>query len=71
MIPYILLQTVIVPLIAALACALLGKKLQKNVGWIAAAALIYVTALLAYVGVSIWNGPAVTEVYQWPSFWAS
>ena len=65
MIPYVLLQTVIVPLIAALACALLGKRLQKNLGWIAVAALIYVTALLAYVGVSIWNGGVVTEVYQW------
>lgn len=65
MIPYVLLQTVIVPLIAALACTLLGKRLQKNVGWIAAAAMIYVTALLAYVGINIWNGGVVSEVYQW------
>ncbi len=38
LIPYILLQTILVPLFAAIICALLGKRLKKNVGWVASAA---------------------------------
>jgi formate hydrogenlyase subunit 3/multisubunit Na+/H+ antiporter MnhD subunit len=65
-IPYILLQTIIVPIIAAIVCALLGKQLKKRVGWIASAAMIYVTALLVYVGVQIWTqGGVFTESYAW------
>ncbi len=65
-IPYILLQTILIPLIAAIACALLGKQLKKNVGWIASAAMIYVTALLAYVGLQLWTqGGVLTESYAW------
>ena len=64
--PYILLQTVIVPIIAAIVCALLGKQLKKKVGWIASAAMIYVTALLAYVAVQMWTqGGVFTESYTW------
>ncbi len=64
-IPYILLQTILIPIIAAIVCALLGKQLKKKVGWIASAAMIYVTALLAYVGIQIWTqGGVFTESYS-------
>lgn len=64
--PYILLQTVLVPLIAAFACAFLGKRLKKNLGWVAAGAMIYVTALLAYLAVELWvSGGQVVESYYW------
>jgi NADH-quinone oxidoreductase subunit M len=65
-IPYVLLQTVLVPLIAAIVCAFLGKKLKKNLGWVAAAAMLYTTALLVYVGVQMWTqGGTFTEHYLW------
>jgi proton-translocating NADH-quinone oxidoreductase chain M len=65
-VPYILLQTVIVPLIAAILCAFLGNRLKKNLGWVAAAAMLYTTVLLAYVGLQLWTqGGSFTETYQW------
>ncbi len=64
-IPFVLLQTVLVPLTAAILCGILGRYLKKNAAWIAIAALAYVTALLAVVGVQVWQGGAVTEVYGW------
>jgi len=64
--PYILLQTVIAPLIGAILCAFLGKKLKKNLGWVAAVAMLYTTVLLALVAVQLWiQGGSVTENYQW------
>jgi NADH-quinone oxidoreductase subunit M len=65
-VPSILLQAVIVPLIGALLCAFLGKRLKRNTGWIAAAATIYSTALLAYVAVQLWTqGGQLVETYTW------
>jgi formate hydrogenlyase subunit 3/multisubunit Na+/H+ antiporter MnhD subunit len=62
----ILVQTVLVPLFAAVACALLGKRLKRNVGWIAVAAMVYVSALLTFVGVQLWGqGGNLTESYTW------
>ena len=64
--PAILLQAVVVPLIAALACALLGKRLKRNTGWIAAAAILYQVILLAYVAVQFWiQGGELVETYTW------
>jgi formate hydrogenlyase subunit 3/multisubunit Na+/H+ antiporter MnhD subunit len=65
-IPSILLQAVIVPLIAAFICALAGKYLKKKTGWIATAATIYSTTLLAYVAVMLWTqGGSLVETYSW------
>ncbi len=65
-IPAVLLQIVIIPLIAAVACAFLGKRLKRNTGWIAAAATLYSTGLLAYVAVQMWNqGGTLVENYVW------
>jgi formate hydrogenlyase subunit 3/multisubunit Na+/H+ antiporter MnhD subunit len=64
--PIILLQIILIPLIAAVACALLGKHLKKNTGWIAAAATLCSTALLAYVAVQMWiQGGTLVETYNW------
>ena len=65
-IPSILLQAVTVPLIGAILCAFLGKHLKKNTGWIAAAASLYSTVLLAYVAAMMWmQGGSLTETYTW------
>jgi len=65
-IPYILLQTIIVPIIAAILCGALGRQLKKKAAWIAVAAMVYVTALLAFVGLQIWTqGSTITETYGW------
>jgi formate hydrogenlyase subunit 3/multisubunit Na+/H+ antiporter MnhD subunit len=65
-IPCILLQTILVPLLAAIVCVTLGRRFKKNVGWVASAAMIYVTTLLALVGCQIWvQGGSLTELYSW------
>lgn len=65
-IPFVLLQVIVVPLITAIICVLLGKRLGKNLGWIAAAALAYTTFLLAYIGFQLWgNNTPIRETYNW------
>ena len=51
LIPYVLLQTIIVPLIMAPVLAVLGKKMGKHTGWLAAVVLTYTTILLLLTGV--------------------
>ena len=66
LIPYTLLQIVIVPIISAPIIALIGRKIGKNVGWIAAAVLAYTTILLLNVGIELWDGNAsIIEKYKW------
>lgn len=66
LIPYALLQTIAVPLVAAPILALLGKKIGKNTGWIVAAILSYTTFLLILTGVALWNGAGqIEEQYVW------
>ncbi|MCD6241042.1 NADH dehydrogenase [Candidatus Bathyarchaeota archaeon] len=65
-IPYILLQTVLVPVLLTPILALLGKKIGKYVGWITCGILTYTTILLLLVGVDLWNGsPPISEEYTW------
>jgi len=65
-IPYILLQTVLVPTVSAPVLALIGKKIGKHVGWIACGILTYTTLLLIIAGVNLWNGAApIQEEYAW------
>jgi NADH-quinone oxidoreductase subunit M len=66
LIPYALLQTIIVPLVAAPVLALLGKKTGKHTGWIVVAVLSYTTILLVLTGITLWNGAGqVGEDYVW------
>ncbi len=65
-IPFVLLQVIVVPIITSVVCVLLGKRLGKNLGWLAGAALAYTSFLLSYVGYQIWtNGTAIKESYSW------
>ena len=67
MFQYLLLQSVAIPLAAALLCYLAAPKLGKNVGWVAFAALFVTTLLLVAFG---WEqlfsgGAAIAESYAW------
>ena len=64
-IPYVLLQTIVLPLVAAGAVYPLSQKLGKNVGWVAFAVLLYTTFLLLLVGLGIYNGGTIRESYKW------
>lgn len=65
-IPYVLLQTIILPLVAAGAVYPLSRRLGKNVGWVAFAVLLYTTLLLLLTGLGIYNGGApIKELYPW------
>ncbi len=65
-IPYLLLQTIVVPLVSALIVALVGKKLGRHVGWISAASLVYTSILLILAGVKLYStGRPILEVYTW------
>jgi len=66
-IPCPLLQSILAPLVASAVIALLGRRLGKTVGWIAASAVIYSSILLALVGLELWNTPGgqIYEEYSW------
>lgn len=68
-IPFILLQSVFVPLLAILAVALFGPRLGKKTGWIAVASLVYTTSLLLISGLDILRkGSPILEEYSWTTF---
>jgi formate hydrogenlyase subunit 3/multisubunit Na+/H+ antiporter MnhD subunit len=61
-----LILVIVVPLITAIVCALTGKRLKKNLGWVAFGGTAITTAILAYVGFQLWTqGGTITESYQW------
>jgi len=67
MLQYLLLQSVVLPLVAAALCYLAAPRLGKRVGWIAFSALLIATLLLVAFG---WQrlysgGSAITEAYTW------
>jgi formate hydrogenlyase subunit 3/multisubunit Na+/H+ antiporter MnhD subunit len=63
MMPYILLQTVVMPVIASIFILLTRYKTGRKAGWIAAGTLIYTTALLCIVGMSVSQGEIIFEEY--------
>ena len=65
MIPYILLQTIIVPIIAVIFIFMAGRKLGRRSKWIPNIVLLYTTALLFIVGISVYRGAIVSEDYGW------
>lgn len=67
MFQYLLLQSVVVPLVAAAICYLAAPRLGKRVGWIAFAALFATTFLLiAFAGPQLFSGSSnITESYTW------
>jgi len=66
-IQYILLQSVVVPIVAAALCYLLAPRAGKWVGWLAFASLFLTTVLLiAYGWQQLFSGGApITESYAW------
>jgi formate hydrogenlyase subunit 3/multisubunit Na+/H+ antiporter MnhD subunit len=65
MIPGILLQILLVPAIASLIIFLVGRKIGRRAGFIANIALLYTTALLFIVGISVYQGNPIMEEYVW------
>ncbi len=65
MIPYILLQTLAVPVIAALFILLTRRILGKKVRFIPGITLLYTTALLFIAGISVYQGTPIHEEYGW------
>jgi formate hydrogenlyase subunit 3/multisubunit Na+/H+ antiporter MnhD subunit len=64
-IPSILLQILLVPAIASLIIFLVGRKIGRRAGLIANIALLYTTALLFMVGISVYQGNPIMEEYVW------
>ena len=67
MVQYILLQSVVVPLVAAALCYFAAPRLGKQVGWIAFVSLFLTTSLLVGFGWSqlFSGGRPITESYTW------
>ncbi len=67
MFQYLLLQSVVVPLVAAAACYLAAPRLGKHVGWVAFASLLVTTFVLVAGGWSqlFSGGPPIAELYTW------
>jgi proton-translocating NADH-quinone oxidoreductase chain M len=66
MMPSILLQTIVVPVIAALLILLTRRVIGKKAGLIAGIALLYTTALLCIVGIRLYQeGTGISEGYVW------
>lgn len=65
-IPYLLLQTVLIPIISAPVLALLGRKMGKRVGWVACGILAYTNILLLVAALNLWNNATpIVEEYAW------
>ncbi|MDW7971333.1 MAG: proton-conducting transporter membrane subunit, partial [Nitrososphaerota archaeon] len=63
---YILLQVVIAPVIVAFLSIFIGRRLGKNLGWIAFGVLAYTSLLMIKVGMDILSGRgSIYEEYRW------
>ena len=65
MMPYILTQTIIVPVIAAIVILLTRRILAKKAAFIAGIALLYTTALLCIMSIRLYQGTVISEGYLW------
>ena len=63
MMPYLLLQIVVVPVIASLAMIFTRPAKNRQCAWIAIAALAYTSLLLALAGIRIYAGEVILEQY--------
>ena len=63
---YLLLQSVVIPIAAALLCYALAPKAGKRVGWLAFAALLVTTLVLVAFGWDqLYSGGSIAESYTW------
>lgn len=65
MIPYILLQTIVVPVIASLFILVTRRKIGKKVRFIPGITLLYTTALICIATISVYQGTPIREEYGW------
>jgi formate hydrogenlyase subunit 3/multisubunit Na+/H+ antiporter MnhD subunit len=63
MIPYILLQIVVMPVIASIVILLTRYKIGRKAGWITGITLLYTTALICIAGISVYQGEILFEEY--------
>ena len=63
MMPYILLQTIIVPVIAAIFIWMFRSKIGKKAGWVAGFSLLYTTGLLFIAAFRAYHGEVIVEKY--------
>lgn len=63
MMPFTLLQTILVPALVSLAILLFRYRIGRKAGWVAVSGLIYTTALLLMALVHIYHGGPVIERY--------
>ncbi len=63
MIPYLLLQIVVVPVIASLAMIFIRPGKNRQSAWIAIVSLAYTSFLLALAGIRIYAGEIIFEQY--------
>lgn len=67
LVPYVLLQAIVIPLLASALSVLVGKKLGPKMGWLTGGILTYQTALLALACLDVWQGHVLIERYTWTS----
>jgi len=65
MMPYILLQTMLVPLMASLFILLTRRIIGKKARFIPGITLLYTTALLCIATISVYQGTPIREEYGW------
>lgn len=68
MYPYLLLQTVVVPIVFAAVCYLAAARLGRLVGWLAFLSLLFTTAMLLFTEAGpVFSGGQLAETYAWAS----
>ncbi|SDB37995.1 NADH-quinone oxidoreductase subunit M [Desulfonatronum thiosulfatophilum] len=63
MMPFILLQTILVPALVALAILLLRYQIGRKAGWVAVTGLMYTTVLLVMAMIEIYHAGPIAEKY--------
>lgn len=63
MIPHILLQIVVAPIIASIFIFLTKHKIGERSGWVAGITLLYTTVLLCIAGIRVYQGEIIYEEY--------
>jgi NADH-quinone oxidoreductase subunit M len=64
--PYLLLQTVLIPIFFAPVIVLVGRRIGKRVGWVVFGVLTYTNLLLLVAATDLWGGGTpVLEEYMW------
>jgi len=62
---YLLTQILIVPLLFSPVAYLMGRRLERNTGWIAFIPLAYTLLLALLVAAEVWEGQPHLELYRW------